>query len=168
MNIERLRATLKRDEGVYLQPYCDTMKIPTVGVGRNLRDVGYDGKKYKTTAEFTEDYPNGLTLEQVEAALEEDIQKAISGARSLAGDHWNSLSMLRQEVLVNMTFNMGKGGVQGFKRMWKAIREQKYERAALEMCDSCWFKQVHARALRLACVMLTNNEQCFQITDYGG
>ena len=168
MKMKRLRATLKKDEGVHLQPYCDTMHIPTVGVGRNLRDVGYDGKKYQTTAEFTEDYPNGLTLDEVEAAFEEDIQKAISGASSLAGDHWASLSEVRQEVLVNMVFNMGKGGVQGFKRMWKAIGDGRFDRAAFEMCDSCWLRQVKMRAVRLACAMLTDNPECFQIEGYSG
>ena len=40
MNIELLKEELLRDEGLELKPYTDTVGKTTIGVGRNLSDVG--------------------------------------------------------------------------------------------------------------------------------
>jgi len=53
------------------------------------------------------------------------------------------------DILLNMTFNMGKKSLKGFKEMWKAIEVGDWRTASAEMRDSKWFGQVKNRAVRL-------------------
>ena len=49
---ERLIKTLHIQEDVRERAYLDSEGIPTVGCGRNLRDVGIAGKTYDTVEAF--------------------------------------------------------------------------------------------------------------------
>ena len=40
MDTDKLLSDLVRDEGLRLRPYADTVGKTTIGVGRNLTDVG--------------------------------------------------------------------------------------------------------------------------------
>lgn len=53
------------------------------------------------------------------------------------------------DILLNMSFNLGKKGLTGFKKMWKAIEVNDWQTASAEMEDSKWFKQVKSRGVRL-------------------
>lgn len=133
MDRERLRAELRRDEGVRRRVYNDSMGIPTIGVGRNLRDVG-------------------LTDEEVDVLLDNDIERVWS----LIIHHipWvQKLSDARQRVIANMAFNLGVSGLLDFKKTLAAIEAGQYEQAADMMLDSRWAGQVHGRATRLADMM---------------
>lgn len=72
---------------------------------------------------------------------------------------WDTLANIRQDVLVNMMFNLGWGKLGGFKRFLAAAQAHDYARAAEEMLDSLWAKQVHGRAIRLAEQMRTGEHQ---------
>lgn len=61
-----------------------------------------------------------------------------------------NLSPARQEVLVNMSFNLGVEGLFKFRRMWAAIRAHNFDLAADEMLDSKWARQVGSRAEELS------------------
>lgn len=135
----RLRSQLLNDEGLRLHPYLDTVGKWTIGVGRNLDDVG---------------------ISKVEALylLENDIDKAIRDL--VAAFPWFvELDPVRQTVLVNMAFNMGVGselrGLRSFKNTLRAIEEGRYEDAAKGMLASKWARQVGRRATRLAEMMKT-------------
>ncbi len=39
-------------------------------------------------------------------------------------------------VLIDMTFNMGKGGVYKFAKMWEALKTNNYAEAARQVLDS--------------------------------
>jgi lysozyme len=60
----------------------------------------------------------------------------------------------RQAVLLNMAFNLGVGGLLGFKRALGAMRIEDYARAGTEMLDSTWARQVKGRAAELARQMM--------------
>lgn len=60
------------------------------------------------------------------------------------------LSHNRQDVLIDMAYNLGVSGLFGFKRMWLAIYRNDFEAAAREMLDSVWAGEVKGRALSLA------------------
>ena len=133
--IDQLTAQLKTDEGFRQFPYQDTVGILTVAYGRNLKHVG-------------------ISRDEGEVLLRNDIDKALSGcARMIPG--FPGFDDARQAVLVNMTFNMGIGGVLAFKKMLEAVRAGDYFSAATEMLDSQWARQVGARADRLARIMQT-------------
>lgn len=130
-----LLAELKRDEGVRLKPYTDTVGKLTIGVGRNLTDVG-------------------ISDDECTALLQNDIDKVLSQLdRSLPW--WRKLDPVRQRVLVNMAFNMGMTGLLTFKNTLAAVQSGSYAAAAAGMLASKWATQVGARAERLADMMRT-------------
>lgn len=122
MNIEYMKSELRRDEGVRLKPYRDTVGKMTIGVGRNLDDVG-------------------VTNEEVDYLLENDIGRAMADLdRNLPW--WRGLSEARQRALVNMAFNMGVPRLLKFRDLLAALQAGDYERAASEAFDSRWARQV--------------------------
>lgn len=124
---------LTRDEGLRLKPYTDTVGKLTIGVGRNLSDVG-------------------ISIAEANAMLLADIRRAeVDLDRNLPW--WRHLSEKRQRVLTNMCFNMGITRLLKFERMLAAINAGKFEDAALEMLRSKWAGQVGDRAKRLAAMM---------------
>jgi lysozyme len=127
-----LQEKLIRDEGLRLKPYrCSAGKL-TIGVGRNLDDVG-------------------ISEEEAMHMLRNDIFKARKGAWLIVGDDtWGNLTKTRKKVLINMCFNLGAAGLRNFVKMLIAVRLGNYERAADEMLDSKWARQVGARAQRLS------------------
>lgn len=78
-----------------------------------------------------------------------ELERSLRVERPVFG----TLSMIRQAVIIDMAYNLGVGGVLGFKRMWDAIERANYREAAEEMLDSAWALQVGERADRLAGMM---------------
>ena len=130
MDIAKLKAELTRDEGYRKLPYKDTVGKLTIGVGRNLDDVG-------------------LSAPEIDILLTNDIKRVV-GELSAAFEWFGGLSDARQRVLANMCFNLGIARLRGFKKMLAAMQAGDVETAAKEMLDSTWAKQVGARATRLA------------------
>lgn len=135
MNLSRLSAQLGVDEGRKPRIYTDTVGKITGGVGRNLTD-------------------NGFSQDEIDLMLSNDIAKATSTARQLVPG-FDHLSDVRQEVLVNMAFNMGYQRLSGFKMMLAAVNASDWTEAATQMLSSKWAAQVGARATRLANAMKT-------------
>lgn len=123
----------KQFEGLRLKPYTCPAGHLTIGYGHNLD-------------------ANGITLEIAEELLKTDLAYARMevGAKIPFS---SKLNEVRQYVLVDMAFNMGIGRLLTFKKMLSALQEGYYERAAHEMLDSKWAKQVGRRATKLAEIM---------------
>lgn len=66
------------------------------------------------------------------------------------------LSEVRQDVVLNMIFNLGVVRFKGFKKMISALLRQDYSKAADEMLSSKWASQVKGRATMLAKMMKEN------------
>jgi len=125
-----LEDQLKRDEGLRLRPYKDTVGKTTIGIGRNLDDVG-------------------ISEEEALVLLANDIKRA-DDALSEAFPWTLALDDARRAVLVNMTFNMGIHGLAQFRHFLAAVEAGSWTTARVEMLDSKWADQVGARAQRLA------------------
>ena len=69
--------------------------------------------------------------------------------------NWNELSFARRSVLIDMCFNMGISTLSKFKKFFAAIEASDFKKAAIEMEDSKWFKQVGQRAVILQEMMAT-------------
>jgi lysozyme len=130
MPVDSISSQLRRDEGVEKFPYLDTVGKTTIGVGRNLTDVG-------------------LSDTEIDLLLSNDIQKVLTQLQ-VRLPYFEALDPARQGVLANMTFNLGFAGLEGFPRMLSAFAQGDWERAASEMLESRWATQVGARAERLA------------------
>ncbi len=138
VNISRLRETLVRQEGEVNHAYQDSEGYWTIGVGR-LIDKRRGG---------------GLSHEEAMMLLDNDIHRSM-GDLFTHHPEVHGLDDARMEVLINMTFNMGIGKLSGFKNMWAAIQDNDFDRAAAEMLDSTWARQVGERADELAEQMRT-------------
>ena len=112
------------------------------------RHEGFKGKPYKCTAGiWTFGYGfTSISRDEAQAVL--DIK--ISKLETVLHGRINTLSKPRQEVLINMAFNLGINGLYNFKRMWAAIDNEDYNLASLEMLNSKWASQVWSRAKYLA------------------
>jgi lysozyme len=128
-----LRPQLEQDEGRRRKLYKDTEGKWTIGVGRNLEDVG-------------------LSNDEIDLLLANDINTAEDVARYLIPT-FDALSDVRKAVVVNMALNLGHSRLAGFTNTLKAIREGRFDDAADGMLASKWAQQVGARAKRLADAM---------------
>lgn len=128
--VAALRQQIKRDEGLRLQPYIDTVGKVSIGYGRNLSD-------------------NGITQSEADDMLNQDLARHLSDLRR-AFPIVDMLDPVRQIVLGNMCFNLGIVRLGAFTRMWGFLKRHNYEGAAQEILASLWAEQVGARATRLA------------------
>ena len=102
-----------------------------------------------------ESYPNGISQSQANLLFDQDIQISETGCKSIFSN-FDSLSIERKTVLVDMAFNLGKKGLQNFKKMIAAIERYDFNQAADEMVDSKWYVQVKLRGIRNVQIMRTS------------
>lgn len=126
------KAQLQVDEGRNPKVYPDSLGIPTIGIGRNLRDVG-------------------LRPDEIMYLFENDLNEAEAKAKGFfpSFDH---LSDARKAVLLNLAFNLGNKLAE-FVKFRKALQEENFDQAATELLCSRWSMQVGVRATRLAAQM---------------
>ena len=139
MDKQRLIEQLRLHEGVEHKPYVDTVGKTTIGVGRNLDDVG-------------------LTDDEIDYLLDNDIHTVMSEL-DIWWDGWRELDEVRQRVLADMMFNMGRPTLHKFENFHAALVDGNYEQASVEMLDSRWAEQVGQRAQRLAGMMATGEDE---------
>tara|TARA_R100000541_G_scaffold54605_1_gene63149 strand:- start:288 stop:707 length:420 start_codon:yes stop_codon:yes gene_type:complete len=135
MNKAKLAEQLKKHEGVKLKPYTDTVGKLTLGIGRNLEDKGITEQEALFMLNSDVDYFYGKLAKRLTWFL--------------------NLDDVRQNVLVNMAFNLGVGGLLTFKNMLRLASVGHYQEAAEEMLNSKWAEQVGYRANELAEQMRT-------------
>lgn len=142
MTTQFLVSDIKHDEGLRLEAYPDPVSHGepwTIGYGSAGPEV-HQGLVW--------------TQEQAESALASDIARA---ERALDSNMpwWRSMCDVRQDVMVNLCFNMGAGRLSGFHQALAAMQAHDYEAAADQLLDSVWARQVGHRAIRLAAQMRT-------------
>ena len=123
---------IKRDEGFRGNVYQCTAGANTIGYGRNLDQ-------------------NPLTEEEAEYLLDNDLKKVAQQSQQFA--FYQHLKPERRAVIINMIFNLGLTRFNKFKKLQSALFIEDYEKAAEEMLDSRWARQVGQRAERLAKIM---------------
>jgi len=131
----RLHKMLLRHEGLRLRPYIDTVGKLTIGVGRNLDDVG-------------------ITHQEALMLLNYDIIRVQSQVRK-SYPWFKDLDSVRKDVVLDMVFNLGITRFRRFRNTIAAIKLKQWDIAALEMMDSKWATQVGYRAKRLSKMMKT-------------
>ena len=90
-----------------------------------------------------------ITKEEASLLLEYRLNKMISELIAKESFYTN-LPETKAEIVAEMVYQMGVGGVLKFKKMWKALKIKDYEEASLQMLDSTWAKQTPNRAIELA------------------
>lgn len=91
----------------------------------------------------------GITEDEAMMMLLNDIHRCrMEVARSFK---WiTNLNAARQDVLINMCFNLGITRLKTFQKALAAMEAGDWDTAADEMLDSAWARQVGDRAKELA------------------
>lgn len=129
---------LVRHEGLRLKVYRDSVGKLTLGVGRNVEDVG-------------------ISIDECMLLLEHDIATKLLELGE-AFPWFKTLDPIRQDALVDMSF-MGVERVKDFHNMIRAIEKQDWDGAAAAMLDSHWSQQTGDRAKELSEMMRTGKYQ---------
>lgn len=135
LDIPRLKGRLQVEEGKRGKVYLDSVGIPTIGVGRNLKDVG-------------------LSDAEIDYLLDNDVKRVLESLDAWL-PWWRSLDAVRQSVLADMCFNMGINKLIAFVNTLRCIHAGEYEKAARAMEKSLWYAQVGRRAKELVRMMET-------------
>ena len=128
--MNQLIEQLKRHEGIRLKPYKCTSNKLSIGIGRNLEDIG-------------------ITEKEAEMLLLNDIEEA--KRQLLHHMPWTQeLDEVRFSALLNFVFNVGIGTALKFVNAMAQLKDENYDMAAQELLDSRWAKQVGNRAKEVA------------------
>ena len=122
---------IKRHEGVRSKVYVCSGGYETIGVGRNISETGL-----------------GLDNKEIEYLLSNDILRI---RKELEDEYpWFArLDTVRQDALIDMSFNLGQTVLRKFKNALHAMSKKQYKQAADEFMDSRWSKQVGNRAVEV-------------------
>jgi lysozyme len=132
--MSHLLRSIKEHEGLRLRAYQDTVGVWTIGYGQNLQVLEIDEAL-------------------AEKWLNHKIDEAIRDAASLP--EYAVMDEVRQDVLIELVYNMGLATVKKFVNTRRAMLEGRYDDAAAGMLQSKWARQVGKRADRLASQMKT-------------
>lgn len=141
MNFARLEARVCLDEGFRSEPYLDTVGVATIGYGAT--------KVLGKPVLLTDTPIDEPTARQI---LHMDLWTACKDAQDLF-PRFNDMDSVRQEVLANMSFNLGRYRLGGFTKLLFAAESLDYAAMATHMADSKWYNQVGGRAVRLCNAM---------------
>lgn len=136
--MNNLKQMLRKHEGVKHYAYKCSAGRWTVGVGRNIDERG----------------GIGLSDHEIDYMLENDI-KRVQKELDNTFEFYGKLDPVRQDVMVDICFNLGMPRLLKFKRALEAMSLHLYDEAAKEFLDSRWARQVGKRSQRLATMLVT-------------
>jgi len=139
MNIEQLRKQLEIDEGVKYEIYNDHLGYATFGIGHLVLE---------SDPEHGQEIGTAVSEERVIEAFERDVQTVLDECKVLYEDFYDLPEEVKQ-IIANMMFNMGRPRLSKFKGMKAGVDARDWNKAADEMVDSGWYRQVTNRAQRL-------------------
>lgn len=120
MDLNKLKQSVKKYEGLKLKPYLCPKKKLTIGFGRNLQDRGITNLEAETMLD--------RDLLDIKLELEDSIK------------FFHKLDDIRQNVLIEMAFNMGVPHLLEFKNTLKFMEKSDFINASIEMLDSQWHR----------------------------
>ena len=139
MDIEKLREEIKYDEGSVNEIYLDHLGLATFGIGHLVTE--WD-------EEYGWEVGTPVSEDRCNEVFDSDIQIVLADCKQLYPD-FNELPEEVQRIIANMMFNMGRPRLSKFKGMKSGVDARDWNKAADEMVDSRWYRQVTNRAERL-------------------
>jgi lysozyme len=139
----------RKFEGYRDKPYKDTKGKTTIGYGFNIDDPVM-AERLKESG-----YKGGTLTQQIaNKAFENAYTNArFDAVQYLGADAFNSLDPERQAIVTDMTYNMGLNKISKFENLRDALQAGDYNKAAKEMINSNWYKQVGNRSKQLVAMM---------------
>ena len=181
-----IRDILARNEGDKSRPYG---KIPTIGVGRNLRDNGisvaelqaivndidYDvvlkethiqnGRVHIKSLDLANRiFPEPLTEHDIGLLLTDDLNTTRKDAVTVFGQSvWNGIDGVRKEAILDVVFNLGLPHFKAFVNFIGAVKQGDWETAAAELLLSEAARKNIIRYHRNATVLRTGDAKYFDL-----
>ena len=159
---------LRYDEGIKVVVYWDSEDYPTVGIGHLIiKEKTFDMARInRLLSQQVGRTVNGRITEEECSALFasdlNDVYRQIAQSATV-GPVYSTLDDTRKMAIINMTFQMGIGGVANFRKMLAFMALGQYDKAADEALDSLWARQTPNRARRVTDVIRNGN-----LVAYGG
>lgn len=130
-----VRELIEEHEGRRPKAYRCSAGKTTVGVGRNLDDVG-------------------LSDEEIDYLFANDMRRV---DEALSKYPWfTNLSAARKAACQDLMFNLGATRFAGFRNFIQAMSLEQYTWAAAELKDSRWYGQVGRRGPRICSMIATD------------
>lgn len=134
INLSKLSEFVEENEGYRELPYrCSRGKL-TIGIGRNIQDVG-------------------ITRKEALYLLKNDLSECLSDLGRIFVDQ--EIPDNKLIALADMRFNLGPQGFRRFKELIIAVRAEDWEAAAEEAEDSIWYDQVGDRGPKIVKLLLS-------------
>lgn len=162
MDMTLMEMQLALHEGIRLREYDDSLGIKTILCGYNLDARGWDFIE-RTLGRRIDPANYAFTRADALAVLRADVARIEETVRR-SWAPYGRLSPVRQRVVIDMAFNLGRG-VLNFKKAKAAMETGQWSTCARELYKSKWAGQVDdgeggkfGRADRLVSMILTNSE----------
>ena len=119
--------------------YLDSLGKATIGYGHLLTE--------------DDDFEEGIQYDKslLEVLFDKDFNRSAYNAEQLL--EGIDICDTAREIIVEMVFQLGIGGVSKFKKMFEALRKKDYNEAAEQMLDSQWRVQTPKRCEELSSLM---------------
>ena len=143
-----IQAMVADSEGSRTCMYRDSLNIRTIGIGFNLERGDARATATRCGVNFDNAFNGGcITQAQITCLFNNDLQRAQAGARGCVGS-FNTLPGCIQNVLVDMTFNMGRNSLCTWPNFVAQLGRRDFRGAADNMQGSRWCGQVGRRCTR--------------------
>jgi len=113
--------------------YCSKGKL-TIGIGRNIQDVG-------------------ITRQEALYLLKNDLLECLYDLEKIFKGQ--EIPSNKLKALVDMRFCLGPVKFRGFKKMIAAVKAEDWQAAAREAEDSIWFDEVKTRGPKVIKLLLS-------------
>jgi lysozyme len=139
MNYQAVKNRIKKHEGFRDTVYLDSLGKATIGYGHLLTE--------------DDDFEEGIQYDKslLEVLFDKDFNRSAYNAEQLL--EGIDICDTAREIIVEMVFQLGIGGVSKFKKMFEALRKKDYNEAAEQMLDSQWRVQTPKRCEELSSLM---------------
>lgn len=184
--LERVANIIIAHEGVREKPYLDTSGKVTIGIGRSLTTNGISTEElhaivseidYKHILSNTtvqrgrilinslEDanriFKEPLTKEDIQLLLADDLKVVTAEAKSVFGEMWASIDTPRQEVIIDVLYNLGLPHFKEFKHFIESVKTKNWQKAASDLLMSEAARQNVNRYIHNAAVLQSGDEKDF-------
>lgn len=139
MNLAKLTESLTRDEGERLVPYLDNLNLWTACIGRCLEKNPISAAEWKWLLDnkAIEVRFSGTGSQYL---FSNDVRTALMQIKARC-DFWDRLDDLRQNILIEMCFQLGIDHLLAFNKMFAAMRIGDWKEAKAQGLDSKWARE---------------------------
>ena len=147
-------------------PYIDSLGYPTIGYGQLCKSEKVTSLEQANAA--CSSYTANCSAKKAKEWLSKEIDQKINCIQNNDNTNaaYTNASNYRKAILISMAFQLGCGGIAGFKKTLSYMANGDWANAATEMLDSLWARQTPNRANRHSYVIKNNGCGNF-CKDYG-